>query len=313
MLSRTADSLFWLSRYVERAENTARIIDAASRLAALPAGYGASTNEWDAALAAAGSTEAFYRHFDEANAEAVVEFLAFSPLNPSSIKSCLEVARFNARSVRTALTIEMWETINSAWLELKDHSPRDMNLARLSGFLRFVKQTSLSFDGSAYRTMLRSDSYCFTRLGVYLERADATARMLDAKHHVFAPTDAPVGGSLDYFQWSAILRAVSALTAYHWVYRQNLKPGLVADLMILNLQMPRSIASCYENVTRYMDMLARNYGRQGPSQRQARATFSRLTNAHIDDVFQAGLHDWISEFMAENNRLGNSIREQYLV
>ncbi|MEJ1161075.1 alpha-E domain-containing protein [Prosthecomicrobium sp. N25] len=311
MLSRTADSLYWLSRYVERAENTARIIDAATRLAALPAGYGAATNEWESALAATGCLEAFRQHYDRADAETVVEFLAFSPQNPSSIKNCLEVARFNARSVRTALTTELWETINTAWLELKNFPARDPT-QRLSDFLRFVKQTSLSFDGSAYRTMLRSDSYCFTRIGVYIERADATARILDVKYHVLLPPGAKVGGSLDYFQWSSILRSVSALTAYHWVYRQNVKPWLVADLLILNQQMPRSIASCYENITRYLDMLARHYGRQGPSQRLARATFTHLQNSKLDDVFQGGLHDYLSGLIADNSRLGSLINDQYL-
>jgi uncharacterized alpha-E superfamily protein len=312
MLSRTADSLFWLSRYVERAENTARIIDAASRLAALPAGYGGETNEWESALISAGCLEPFKRVYEEATAQTVVDFLAFSPQNPSSIKSCLEIARFNARSVRTALTTEMWETINSAWLELKDYSARDLSLARLSDFLRFVKQTSLTFDGSAYRTMLRNDAYSFSRIGVYIERADSTARILDVKYHVILPPDAPVGGSLDYFQWTSILRSVSSLTAYHWVYRENLKPWLVADLLILNGQMPRSIAACYENLSRYLDQLGRTYGRQGPSQRQARATYTRLQNTKIAEVFQTGLHEYLTEFIGENDGLGRAISEQYL-
>jgi uncharacterized alpha-E superfamily protein len=313
MLSRTADSIYWLSRYIERAENTARIIDAASRLAALPAGYGGSTNEWESALASTGSLAAFEQHYDEATPETVVEFLVFSSANASSIKSCLEVARSNARAVRTALTTEMWETINTAFLELRNHSSRGLDLNRLADFLRFVKQTSLTFDGSVYRTMLRNDAYYFSRIGVYIERADATARIIDVKYHVLLPPGAPVGGSLDYFQWSSILRSVSALTAYHWVYRQNLKPWLVADLLILNPQMPRSIASCYENITRYLDLLARDYGRQGPSQRLSRATASRLDSVNIDEVFQSGLHEFLGELIDANNRLGAMITEQYLV
>lgn len=313
MLSRTADSIYWLSRYIERAENTARIIDAASRLAALPAGYGGSTNEWESALASTGSLAAFEQHYDEATAENVVEFLVFSLANPSSIRSCLEVARANARAVRTALTSEMWETINTAWLELKNHSSRGLDLNRLADFLRFVKQTSLTFDGSVYRTMLRNDAYYFSRIGVYIERADATARIIDVKYHVLLPPGAPVGGSLDYFQWSSILRSVSALTAYHWVYRQNLKPWLVADLLILNSEMPRSIASCYENITRYLDLLARDYGRQGPSQRLSRSTASRLDSVTIDEIFRSGLHEFLSEIIDANNRLGATITEQYLV
>lgn len=311
MLSRTADSLYWLSRYVERAENTARIIDAAARSAALPASY-ASANEWEGALAATSSLDAFHEHYDEVTPDNVLEFLAFSPKNPSSIRSCLEIARFNARSVRTALTAEMWETINSAWLELRSYAT-SADSSRVSDFVRFVKQTSMAFDGSGYRTMLRNDGYYFNRLGVYVERADATARLLDVKYHTLLPPGAEVGGSLDYFQWSSVLRATSTLTAYHWVYRQNLKPWLVADLMILNMEMPRSAASCYEGLTRNLDSLARAYGRQGPSQRVARTTFSNLQSMTIDDVYRVGLHEFLTDFLAENNRLGQAIYEQYLV
>jgi uncharacterized alpha-E superfamily protein len=311
MLSRTADSLFWLSRYVERAENTARIIDAASRSAALPAGY-ASANEWEGALAATSSLAAFHEHYDEITPDNVLEFLAFSPKNPSSIRSCLETARFNARSVRTALTAEMWETINSAWLELKSYAGSSADPERIADFVRFVKQTSMAFDGSSYRTMLRNDRYFFNRLGVYIERADATARLLDVKYHVLLPPGAEVGGSVDYFQWSSILRATSTLTAYHWVYRQNLKPWLVADLMLFNEEMPRSVASCYEGLTRYLDHLARGYGRQGPSQRLARTTFSALRSTSVDDAFRTGLHEFLTELLADNNRLGQAIHEQYL-
>ena len=314
MLSRTADSLFWLSRYVERAENTARIIDAASRLAALPTGYGSVGNEWESALAATGCLAAFTEVYgEEATADATIDFLAFSPANPSSIKSCLEIARFNARAVRTALTAEMWETINSAWLELKTYGPGELDLGRLADFLRFVKRTSLAFDGSAYRTMLRNDSYWFTRVGVFIERADATARLLDVKYHVLLPPEAQIGGSLDYFQWSSILRAVSAQTSYHWVYRQALKPWLVADLMVLNRQMPRSLAACYENITRNLDQIAHGYGRQGASQRHARSVYTRLESTDIDTMIAAGLHEYLSEFIAENGRLGSLITEQYLV
>jgi uncharacterized alpha-E superfamily protein len=314
MLSRTADSLFWLSRYVERAENIARTIDAASRLSALPTGYGAAGNEWESALAASGCLDAFTEIYgEEATADAAIDFLAFSPANPSSIKNCLEIARFNARAVRTALTAEMWETINSAWLELKNYGPGELDLGRLADFLRFVKRTSLAFDGSAYRTMLRNDSYWFTRVGVFIERADATARLLDVKYHVLLPPGAQIGGSLDYFQWSSVLRAVSAQTSYHWVYRQALKPWLVADLMILNPQMPRSLAACYESITRNLDLIAQGYGRQGASQRKARSTYTQLQSTDIDTVIAGGLHEFLSEFIAENARLGALITEQYLV
>jgi uncharacterized alpha-E superfamily protein len=223
------------------------------------------------------------------------------------------MARTNARSVRTALTAEMWSTINDAWLRLQKFKPQTMSREEVSRFLDWVKGVSLAFDGSAYRTMLRNDAYAFSRLGVFLERADNTARILDVKYHVLLPPNETVGGGLDYFQWTAILRAVSALTAYHWVYKESLKPWLVADLLILNNEMPRSLAACYDNIARYLDQIAHVYGRQGASQRQARLTRSRLQNLSMDDLFQSGLHDFVTGFLAENNRLGTAIAEQYLV
>jgi uncharacterized alpha-E superfamily protein len=312
MLSRTADNLYWLARYVERAEYLARIIEASIRLANLPSAYAGTSNEWESAVATAGCAPQFFAAHDKATRETVIDFLAFSPDNPSSIRSCFEVARTNARAVRTALTVEMWDAINSAWLELGKYRGRELDTDTLGDFLSFVKETGLRFDGSAYRTMLRSDGYWFSRLGVMIERADNTARILDVKYHVLLPDAEHVGGSLDYFQWSAILRAVSALTAYHWVYKESLKPWLVADLLILNDQMPRSLAACYESIVRNLDSLALAYGRQGPAQRAARSIRTRLENARIDDIFQSGLHEFVSDFIAENNRLGTAISQQYL-
>jgi len=313
MLSRTADNLYWLARYVERAEYLARILEAAQRLTAIPIAYGGTTNEWESTVATAGCASAFFSHYDEANEENVTDFLAFSTANPSSIRNCFEVARTNARAVRTALTVEMWDAINGAWLELKRYGNGPTSREEFMRFLRWVQESSLRFDGSAYRTMLRNDAYWFSRLGVYCERADNTARILDVKYHVLLPANETVGGPLDYFQWSAILRSVSALTSYHWVYRESLKPWLIADLLMLNHQMPRSLASCYENLVRYLDDIADAYGRQGPAQRQARAIMTRLKNARIDEIFQHGLHEFIGGFIADNNRLGSAIAEQYLI
>ncbi|MDR4306696.1 alpha-E domain-containing protein [Chelatococcus sambhunathii] len=312
MLSRTADNLFWLSRYVERAESLARILETTQRLAALPSAYGGKTNEWESAVETAGVAPAFFSKHEEANNETVVSYLVFDRDNPSSILNCFETARHNARSVRTALTMEMWEAINGAWLELRRTPDRKLAGEELTRFLGWVKEIGLRFDGSASRTMLRNDIYDFSRLGMLLERADNTARILDVKYHLLLPDEGEVGGGLDYYQWSAILRAVSAVTSYHWVYRQSLKPWLVADLLILNDQLPRSLAACYGQLVRHLDELARAYGRQGPAQRLARATRSGLENAEIKQIFQGGLHEFITSFICDNNRLGLAIHEQYL-
>ena len=311
MLSRTADSLYWVARYTERADFIARTLDATVRLTALPQAYVGESNEWESAVASSCDLDLFKSLYDVANEENVRDFLAFNPANPSSIRNCLHTARENARSVRTALTIEMWEALNGAWLELKSFDTR-MGREEFTRFLDWVKGVVLSFDGSAYRTMLRNDAFWFTRLGSAIERADNTARILDVKYHLLLPRTEWVGGSLDYFQWTTILREVSAVTAYHWVYRESVKPWLVADLLILNRQMPRSLANCYEILVRHLDLIADAYGRRGPSQRLASGTLSRLSDEKIDGIFGGGLHEFVEEFIATNNALGAAIAEQYL-
>jgi uncharacterized alpha-E superfamily protein len=313
MLSRTADSLFWLSRYVERAENLARILQVAQRLATLPSAYAGASSEWESAIATAACSDAFYNSYDKANRQNVVEFIVASDANSSSIRNCVEIARTNARAVRTAITTEMWEIINGLWHEVQKFKLRNIEPTQLARFLSVVQEASLRFDGAAYRTMLRTDHFRFQRIGTFIERADNIARLLDVKYHVLLPEQEPVGGGLDYFQWSAILRSVNALTSYNWVYRDNIKPWLVADFLILRLEQPRSLISSYENINRQLDALAEKYGRQGAAQRISRATFAKLQNQDIDELFQSGLHEFLTEFIADNNWLGGAVAEQYLM
>lgn len=317
MLSRTADNLYWLSRYMERADYLARVVEVSQRLSTLPKTYLGEATEWDSALVSSGAAEAYHAHHKAADEENVVHFLTFDERNASSIRNCIEMARTNARAVRTALTHDMWDAMNGGWLEIKRFDAlraRNGKLTReqLQQFLDAVKQMSLRFDGSAYRAMLRDDAYWFSRIGLYVERADNTARILDVKYHVLLPETESIGGSLDYFQWTAILRAVSALTAYHWVYRQSVKPWLVADLLILKPEMPRSLISCYENIARFLDAIGKNYGRTGPAQRHARQIYARLQGARIDNIFQSGLHEFITSFIEDNNALGDRVAQQYL-
>jgi len=318
MLSRTADNLYWLARYVERADFLARIIKAAQRLATLPTSYSGTGTEWESALESSGAAQGFRTTRGAAEEASVVDYLAFAPDNPSSIRNCIKFARANARAVRTALTAEMWEAINGAWIELGRFETSNNGSSRydreeLSRFFEFVKKTSLDYDGSVDRTMLRNDSYWFSRAGLYIERADNTARILDVKYHVLLPEHEAVGGSVDYFQWTAILRAVSSLTAYHWVYRESVKPWLIADLLILKKEMPRSLIACYDNIVRFLDAIGDAYGRVGPSQTQARDVLARLENATTNEIFKIGLHEFITAFVEDNDRLGETISEQYLL
>lgn len=312
MLSRMADSLYWLSRYIERADNLARTLDAAQRMTGLPSSYAGATNEWESVVTTAACGPAFFAAYPSATRDNVIEFIVHSDANPNSIRACITTARNNARSVRTAMTVEMWELLNDAYNDMRAVEPRRLSPSELTRFLARVKETSLRFDGAAYRTMLRTDHFWFQRLGTYAERADNMARLLDVKYHVLLPKDAPIGGSLDYFQWASLLRSVNALTSFHWVYRESLQPWLVADFLILRPEQPRSLVSCYRELNQYLEEIAEAYGRQGPSQRQVRATLAHLSNAKIDGIFQSGLHEFLQDFISENNKLGMAITQQYL-
>ena len=288
MLSRTADSLFWLSRYVERADNTARIIDAASRLAAMPISYAGTSNEWESALAAAGALRAFYARARRRRPRRGHRFPRLLVRQPVEHQVAASRPRaHNGRAVRTALTVEMWEAINAAWLELKRFDGTKMDRADAErvprpreGGLPALRRLRLPHDAAQRRLFLLAPRR--------LSRARRQHRPHPRREvsRAAARRRANVGGGLDYFQWSSILRSVSALTAYRWVYRESLKPWLIADLLVLNEQMPRSLASCYENLTAFLDELSPAYGRQGPAQRTARSIRTRLQNAEIADIFQ---------------------------
>jgi len=313
MLSRTADGLFWLARYMERAESVARILSAGHRMASLTRSLGSSGNEWESTLAATGCARAYRLKHGAIEQRLVIDFLVRDPDNASSILSCLETARRNARAARTALTVDMWESLNDTWLELRSRSEGELDL-RIVEFLEWVKQRSLLFNGAYANTMLRNDAFYFTQLGTYLERADNTARMLDVKYHVLLPGPDGVGGALDHGQWESMLRAVSALRAYHWVYHERLAPWMVADLLILRPEMPRSLRACFAQITRYLDLLvAEHGGKRGECHRRAGEIEARLRYGRIDAIFQSGLHEFLTAFIDDTLLLGRDLAEFYLL
>jgi uncharacterized alpha-E superfamily protein len=213
--------------------------------------------------------------------------------------------------VRTGLTREAWEALNTAWHEVQRVRAQDLSRMDVREFTEAVQRAVAVFDGAAQRTMLRDDAYWFLQLGAAVERADNTARLLDVKYHLLLPRDEPVGGSLDYFQWSTILRTVSALTAYRWVYREAIKPWLVADLLIFNERMPRSLSCCYDAIVELLDYLSAGSGRRGPAHRQAAQVQLQLRESDVKAVFASGLHEFIERFIVDNNRLGLAIAEQF--
>jgi uncharacterized alpha-E superfamily protein len=314
MLSRTADGLYWLARHMERAENVARIVMVGHRMSSMARSLDNPGNEWHSTLLAAGCEPGFFAKHQEATAPLVIDYLVRDPDNPSSIFSCLETARRNARAVRTALTVDMWDALNETWYQARNSARFSVPPANLPELLEWVKERSLLFNGAYSNTMLRNDAYYFTRLGTFLERADNTARILDVKYHVLMPRHEAVGGALDYYHWQAILRSVSALRSYHWVYHDRLKPWLVAEFLILRPEMPRSLLSCYEQIIRTLELLAEAYGgKRGECHRIAGELHARLRFGRIQDIFQSGLHEFLTEFVDRSVTLGDAISTLYLM
>jgi uncharacterized alpha-E superfamily protein len=311
MLSSTARNLFWMARYMERAENTARLLEASRHLSSIPKSYSRAPNVWESALMARGSFSSYNELHDDFDPLKVIAFMAFDRNNPNSIISCIHRARENARSVRTALTLEMWETLNGLWLDIKKLNPDLLSKTEFNDFLTLIKDKCLSFEGIAYRMLLRQDGYDFFNLGLYLERADNTARILDVKYHILLPEGEKVGGSLDTYQWNSLLRCVASLSAYHWVYKESITPWNVADLLLLHEPMPRSVCHCYGKLTQHLDNLARAYGKQGKAQSFVRQVHARFRNGDMNNIFQQGLHEYLSETIFDTNKLADIILKQY--
>jgi len=309
VLARAADALFWLARYMERMDNLARLIEAAQSMA----GVSSEAEEWRSALAAAGVDELYDEAYTEVTPDSAARFLCTGP-NPSSIINCINNARNNARAMRTALTRDMWEAVNQGWIESRQLTDNDFSPAHLPETLDWVRQLSTRFSGAVGTTMLRNENFWFVRLGAALERADNTARILDVKYHLLLPeASSGVGGMLDYYQWTSVLRAVSAVRAYQWVYREDVKPWNVAELLILRPEMPRSLRSCYETITLALDELAKSHGgRRGECHRLAGAIAAELRFGRISDIFQAGLHETLTLHIDRARELGDQISNLYM-
>ena len=308
MLSRTASSLYWLGRYVERADFIARLVEATVRLDALssrPAGEAA----WSSALAVTETDAAFAATGDAMTQPCVVNFLALDTGHPGSMIRCLDMARSNAKAVRTALSREAWTAINRAWLVF-DHRESPGNTTATLALVEAVKNETRGFEGAVHR-MLRNQTAWFVRLGQAVERADNTARLLDVKYHILLPEGEQVGGIVDRDQWTTILQTVSAVTAYRWLYSEGLKPTDVIDLLLARAGLPRSLAASVEETVEFLGLLARRTGQHGEADRMARTRAARLGRTRSGDVIASGLHQYLRTFLQENDQLHAAIGRQF--
>ena len=309
MLSRVASNLYWMSRYVERAENTARVLDVTWRMSLLVKEPRLQDQEWSAPLNITGTLFPFSGRHKTVCAREVLHFMALDPENPSSIHACARHARENARSVRGAITSEMWEVLNATWLEMQSMDEEKMEARGVSAFFDWVKERSHLFRGVTFGTMHRDDAYEFTRLGTHVERADSTARILDVKYHVLLPSVKDVGGAVDYYQWSAVLRSVSAFEAYRKVYRDVITPLKLAELLILRADLPRSLRFCLEQVCRTLAQVKNSQSRE--TLRLAGHILSGLQYGRISDIFAEGLHEYLTDFLDQMQELSRQIQSSF--
>lgn len=312
MLGRTASSLFWVSRYMERAENMARLLEVGHRISLMPGAIEGHRDEWRSTLRSAACEHTYNNKYDSILADKVINFLVFDEDNPSSITSVVRTARNNGRAVRTALTRDVWESINATWNELVQVKPSDLTADRLPVFLDWVKQRSMSFRGAVLGTMLRNENYYFSQLGNFVERADNTARILDVKYFILLPKPSDVGSDLDMQQWAQVLRSVSAHRAYRWFYRDSrYKPWLIAEFLMLRPEMPRSLVFSYQWINTALEGLAQLHGATYDCHNQAADMLAKLKASRMDDIFRDGLHEYIQEFELANNRLSQAIAQTY--
>ncbi|MEM1102999.1 MAG: alpha-E domain-containing protein [Pseudomonadota bacterium] len=311
MLSRSAENLFWISRYMERAENLARLLDMGYRVARLGDGGEGATNEWESVILSAGAANGFAYPLEAANQETTSEWLMVSGANASSVKSCFGRVRANARAIRTSLTSEVWEAVNDAWMDIRDLDHDALAGSGLPGAIDWIKQRVAQFRGAVDSTLLRDEGYDFVRLGIHHERADSTARLLDVKYHVLLPSEERIGGSVDYYQWVSILRAANSLLSYQRYHKDGVKPWHVAEYLILNRESPRSLTYCYQVMLRHFANLAEDMGQRWPCHDLAEATAARLAGATIDSVFAGGLHEFLSSFIISNNQLADAVGSAY--
>lgn len=311
MLSRTADHLYWMARYTERAENLARMLEVNYRMSLLPQGAEIVEQGWAATLTIIGLFDAFKQRYEAVTPANAIAFLAFDRDNPMSIYSCVRGARENARAVRGTLTSEIWETLNATWLEMRVAGMRSASDTDIGNFFEWVKYRSHLTRGVIQGTMLRDEAWHFTWLGTYLERSDSTARILDVKYHLLLPRGEKAGGATDYYQWSALLHSVSAFEIYRRVYRDLITPRRVAELFVLRDDMPRSLHRCMSQV--YTHLSAVRNAHSAETERRAGELQASLHFGRIEDIFEMGLHEYLVQFLGRTRDLGERVSRDFLV
>lgn len=310
MLSRVADSIFWMRRYIERAENVARFIDVTLNLTL---GLGLDRyQQWEPLIYTTGDQEVYHEHYDEVNQASVIRFLTFDERNPNSILSCLKMARENARTSREMLSSQMWEELNKFYLFVRDHRHDSKAIDSPFEFFGRIRQAGYLLEGVTYSTMSHGEAWNFGRLGALLERADKTSRILDVKYYLLLPDLSDVGTPIDISQWGMLLKSTSALEMYRRRHGR-ISPKQVAAFMLLDRDFPRAIRFCISRAEQ--SLLAITGGTAGNFQNKPEQYLGRLRAEldflHIDEVMNVGLHEFIDDFQTKLNLAGDAISELF--
>ena len=307
MLSRTAANIYWMARYMERAESTARLLTMGQRMAILPGSV--HRDEWRSVVRVTGCEELFPEEGLVKETD-VVQTLVLDEDNPNSIRSCLARARANAKSVRTALTQDMWEAINDGWRKLESY---DVVEARreLPSLIDWVKTRSSTFRGAADSGQLRNAAHDFLRMGGSLERAQMTLRLLDVKYYVLLPETEVIGGTRDHYQWTSVLHALSGNRAYHHVYGGAYTPWQITDFLMCNRTFPRSVAFCFDQLQYRLNRLARFHEVRAICHDTIAEMVNNLDQLDKGEIFKTGLHETVQNGLMMTDRLGGEIAEAY--
>ncbi|MCA0918918.1 alpha-E domain-containing protein [Pseudooceanicola nanhaiensis] len=309
MLGRTAGGLFWMFRYLERSENTARLLETGFRIA-LTSSNEAET-EWESIVTTAGVRELYLEKYDTFEQGHVINFLLRDKDNPSSVMNSIEMARQNARMVRTALSAEVWEATNETWMTMKTALARPVSVKNLAEVLTSVRQHSAVVRGALHGTMLRNEIFDFARIGTFLERADNTARILDVKYYILLPSSAFVGSSMDNNQWETILRSVSALRSFRWLNEEETSAMGIAKFLILDKRMPRSLAFCASKLAGNLAYLQRDHDGPLPCVEMAAQVNAELAALTVDQIFDDGLHEFLEGSIVRIAEIASQIQQDF--
>ena len=313
MLSRTAENLFWSARYIERADSLARLLEVGYRISLIPNTERGYTNEWESIIETSGIKNEYLKKYKTISKEKIIFFLLFDPENSSSVKNCIKTARENIRMVRTAVTLEVWNAINSSYHELDKNLKDTKNILKeLPEIIEWIKKQVNLIRGTILNTQLINDGYDFLILGTYFERADFTARIINVKYFILLPSINYVGGDIDNFQWSLMLRSISSFRAFKWAYgEQEITYTKIIDFLILNMTCPRSLIFSVEKINHHLGRLSKFYKQTSTSNKKMALMYKKIKNLNANKITEIGLHEFLKSFIEEINFVYKKFEQKY--